>query len=369
VLTTASVVTSIVSGKVYARPTYAVVLEWLVAIAVIVFAAFVLPRTGVAFGALASVLFIVILGVIEVGLLSSSLVWVRFIVPALALVVGYGLFVPGELMRRATSRNEDQKNLSASSLRNLGQQFQRTGQLDLAFETYRRCPLDAATMDLLYQLGNDFEKRRQNQKASNVYSYIAARDPNYRDLRARRTRLKEQPMTRSVPPPPPPEPQAPASTPPELDTQPADPDLAYANRATRARRARSAATKSSASWARARWAPSISPRSEDQPRGCDQSNPARAGVRGGRSAGSARAVLPRGRNGGPPQPSGDRHGLRCGRRPGTGLHRDGIPARHAHEPFHRSLRASCLSKIRCCWSRASRTPSTMRTAKTWSTAI
>jgi CHASE2 domain-containing sensor protein len=228
-LTAASVVTSIVSGKVYSRPTYAVVLEWLVAVAVVVFAAFVLPRTGVAFGALATLLFIVILGVTEVGLLSSSLVWVRFIVPALALLVGYGLFVPGELMRRASGRNEDQKNLSASSLRNLGQQFQRTGQLDLAFETYRRCPLDAATMDLLYQLGTDFEKRRQNQKASNVYSYIAARDPNYRDLRARRTRLKEQPMTRGVAPAPPqPQSQAQASTAPELDTQPSDPDLAYA---------------------------------------------------------------------------------------------------------------------------------------------
>jgi CHASE2 domain-containing sensor protein/predicted Ser/Thr protein kinase len=230
VLMTASVVTSIVSGKVYARPSYAVALEWIVAIAVILFAAFVLPRFGIALGALATVLFIVILGIAEVGLLSSSLVWVRFIVPALALVVGYGLFVPGELMRRATGRNEDQKNLSASSLRNLGQQFQRTGQLDLAFETYRRCPLDAATMELLYQLGNDFEKRRQNQKASNVYSYIAARDPNYRDLRARRTRLKEQPMTRGVAqaPPPSPQPQEQARTPPELETQPSDPDLAYA---------------------------------------------------------------------------------------------------------------------------------------------
>ena len=237
VLTTASVVASIVSGKVYSRPTYAVALEWLVAIAVILFAAFALPRFGVAFGALASVLFIVILGVTEVGLLSSSMIWVRFIVPALALVVGYGLFVPGELMRRAAGRNEDQKNLSANSLRNLGQQFQRTGQLDLAFETYRRCPLDAATMELLYQLGNDFEKRRQNQKASNVYSYIAARDPNFRDLRARRTRLKEQPITRGVPPAPPPPSREPARTPPELDTQPADPDLAYAKprhvRATR----------------------------------------------------------------------------------------------------------------------------------------
>jgi eukaryotic-like serine/threonine-protein kinase len=227
VLTTASVVTSVVTGKVYSRPTYAVALEWLVALAAIVFAAFVLPRTGVGFGALASVLFIGILGVTQIGLLSWSLVWVRFIIPAIAIVVGYGLFVPGELMRRATSRNEDAKNLSATNLRNLGQQFQRTGQLDLAFETYRRCPLDATTMDLLYQLGNDFEKRRQTQKASNVYSYIAARDPNYRDLRARRTRLKEQPLTRGVAPAAPPEPAAPARTPPELETQPADPDMAY----------------------------------------------------------------------------------------------------------------------------------------------
>src|ERR1044071_3391750 len=131
-------------------------------------------------------------------------------------------------MRRATNRSEDAKNASAASLRNLGQTFQHQGQLDLAFETYRRCPLDAHTMELLYYLGNDFEKRRQIQKASNVYSYIAARDPNYRDLRARRTRLKEQPMTRGVPPTPPPQPQEPARTPPELETQPNDPDLAYA---------------------------------------------------------------------------------------------------------------------------------------------
>jgi eukaryotic-like serine/threonine-protein kinase len=224
-LTTASTVSSIVAGKVYSRPQYAVALEWVGAIAAIAFAAFALPFTGVGLGALASVLFIVILIVVEVGLLSSSLVWVRLVLPCLGVLVGYGLFVPGELMRRASSRSEDAKNLSASSLRNLGQTFQRQGQLDLAFETYRRCPLDATTMDLLYLLGNDFEKRRQAQKASNVYAYIAARDPNYRDLRARRARLKEQPATRGIPPTPQ---LPPAATPPELATQPSDPDMAYA---------------------------------------------------------------------------------------------------------------------------------------------
>jgi eukaryotic-like serine/threonine-protein kinase len=222
VLTTASTVTSLTTGKVYSRPSYAVLLEWLVALAVIAFAAFALPFAGIGFGALGSVLLIAILIVAEIGLLSSSLVWVRLVLPCLATLVGYGLFVPGELMRRATHRSEDAKNASAASLRTLGQTFQRQGQLDLAFETYRRCPLDAGTMELLYLLGNDFEKRRQAQKASNVYSYIAARDPNYRDLRARRARLKEQPQTRNVPPTPTPPPPAP-----ELETQPSDPDLAY----------------------------------------------------------------------------------------------------------------------------------------------
>ena len=41
-------------------------------------------------------------------------------------------------------------------------------------------------MELLYFLGMDFERRRQNQKAAAVYGHIATRDPNYRDLRTRR---------------------------------------------------------------------------------------------------------------------------------------------------------------------------------------
>ena len=44
VLTAASTVASIVEGKVYSRPTYAIALEWLVAVAVVAFAAFVLKH-------------------------------------------------------------------------------------------------------------------------------------------------------------------------------------------------------------------------------------------------------------------------------------------------------------------------------------
>lgn len=232
ILTIASAVASLTVGKVYSRPAYAVALEWLAALSAIAFAAFALPFAGIGFGALAATLLIVVFLVGEIGLLSSSLVWVRLMLPCLAVATGYGLYLPGELIRRSSTKSEDAKNLSASSLRNLGQTFQRQGQLDLAFETYRRCPLDAATMELLYYLGTDFERRRQVQKASNVYSYIAARDPSYRDLRTRRARLKEEPLAREVAARPPPEP-VPAA---ELQTQPADPDLAYVPRAVRASR-------------------------------------------------------------------------------------------------------------------------------------
>src|SRR6185436_12803091 len=91
-------------------------------------------------------------------------------------------------------------------LRSLAQTVHKQGQVDLACETYQRCPLDAVTMELLYNLGMDVERRAQLAKASAVYAYIATRDPNYRELKARRARVREAPLTRepataSTPPP------------------------------------------------------------------------------------------------------------------------------------------------------------------------
>jgi eukaryotic-like serine/threonine-protein kinase len=196
VVATASAVSSLLSATVYARPAMASVLEWIVAAAVVAFAAFALPAFGVALGALASVLIIVILAVSEVGLLTSTHMWVRFMAPCVAVVAGYIFYLIAELLRRAYQRNESPAD-AAGNLRSLGQTFQRQGQLDLAFETYRRCPLDAATMELLYFLGMDFERRAQLQKAAAVYAYIETRDPNYRDLRNRRARVREEPLTRA----------------------------------------------------------------------------------------------------------------------------------------------------------------------------
>ncbi|HEY6643403.1 serine/threonine-protein kinase [Povalibacter sp.] len=206
---TASTVASLMRGASFRHSGSAVVSEWLVALAVILFAAFILPVAGPGLGALATALLVAILAITEVGLLGSNQLWVQLVVPAAAAIAGYVLYLLGEMVRRANMKSGTNPD-PTSNLRTLGQTFQRQGQLDLAFETYRRCPLDAPTMELLYFLGMDFERRRQNQKASAVYSHIATRDPNYRDLRSRRARVAddrpvppaaEKPRTRPAPAP------------------------------------------------------------------------------------------------------------------------------------------------------------------------
>lgn len=201
-LITASSVAAMLDGAAYSRPTAAVAVEWLAMIGVLLFAAFVLPAAGLGLGALATALVVAILAVIDIGLLGSMNLWIQLMLSCVAALAGFAIYTLGELIRRANVKSSGAVKDPTTNLRMLGQTFQKQGQLDLAFETYRRCPLDAPTMELLYYLGMDFERRRQNQKAAAVYNYIATRDPNYRDLRARRVRVKDEPVARESQPKP-----------------------------------------------------------------------------------------------------------------------------------------------------------------------
>ena len=234
----ASAVSSAIASEMHSLPSYGVTVEWIVAALVLLYAAFVLPVTGVAVGAMTTVLFIVLLAGTEIMLLRSSQVWLRLTLPCIALAAAYGLYLVGELIRRANMRSEVTRDPGAN-MRSLAQTFHRQGQLDLAFETYQRCALDDQTMELLYTLGMDFERRAQLAKASTVYTYIATRDPNYRELKARRARVREEPLTREPAPPPPKpakrEPPRPTQPRPPFeikDTEPTVPDLPEPARAS-----------------------------------------------------------------------------------------------------------------------------------------
>lgn len=195
VVAIASGVSSMLASQSYARPSYAPALEWSAIALVLLFCAFGLPVLGAAIGGMTTLLFTVLLAGTEIMVLRSSQTVLHFMLPCMALAAGYGLYLVGELIRRANIRAEAAR-APAANLRTLAQTFHKQGQLDLAFETYQRCALDAPTMESLYNLGMDFERRAQLAKASAVYEYIATRDPNYRELKARRERVRQDPLTR-----------------------------------------------------------------------------------------------------------------------------------------------------------------------------
>jgi len=92
------------------------------------------------------------------------------------------LFVLSE-KRQATSAAD-----SAESSKMLGLAYQGQGQLDAAFEKYRRCPPEENTYNLLYNLGLDYERKRQYNKAQSCYEFIGETEPGFRDIEKRITR-------------------------------------------------------------------------------------------------------------------------------------------------------------------------------------
>lgn len=78
---------------------------------------------------------------------------------------------------------------SIETNRLLGLSFQSQGLLDLAFDKFRRLPVDKETKDIIYNLGLEYERKRMIDKALIAYDFISKWGA-YRDLDERIPRLK-----------------------------------------------------------------------------------------------------------------------------------------------------------------------------------
>jgi eukaryotic-like serine/threonine-protein kinase len=131
---------------------------------------------------------IALLGV-EMGLLASSAIWLQLVLPATLLVVGHlALTTKRFLMTEAGKLKTDEE--SAETNRMMGLALQGQGQLDMAFDRFRRVPMGDAVMDNLNNLALDFERKRQFNKAQAVYEHMAAHDKTYKDVQAKLNRVK-----------------------------------------------------------------------------------------------------------------------------------------------------------------------------------
>ncbi|MBW8721201.1 MAG: CHASE2 domain-containing protein [Polaromonas sp.] len=148
-----------------------------------------LPRLSAGKAAIVTLGLFVLLLVAEFGLLSASATWLKLVFPAALLVIGHlALTTKRFLMTEAGKLKSDEE--SAETNRMMGLALQGQGQLDMAFDRFRRVPFTDALMDNMNNLALDFERKRQFNKAQAVYEYMASYNKNHKDLQSKLNRAK-----------------------------------------------------------------------------------------------------------------------------------------------------------------------------------
>ncbi|QDL52875.1 CHASE2 domain-containing serine/threonine-protein kinase [Rhodoferax aquaticus] len=148
-----------------------------------------IPRLSAGVAASVTLTGFLALLVTEFLLLSNGAIWLKLVFPAALLAMGHlALTTKRFLVTEAGKLKSDEE--SAETNRMMGLALQGQGQLDMAFDRFRRVPMGADVMENLYTLALDFERKRQFNKAGAVYEHMAAYDKSYKDIQAKINRAK-----------------------------------------------------------------------------------------------------------------------------------------------------------------------------------
>ncbi len=189
VLTMAHTVSSILGGDFFVVPAWGPWVEKLVFLLVAVYLVVLLPRLSAGMAAAISAVIFVALIAAHFTLMATQLMWLQLMAAATLLLVGHAALVTKRFI--VTERGKEKSDAdSAESSRMLGIAYQAQGQLDMAWDKFRQCPLNDAVMENLYTLALDFERKRQFNKAESVLRYMAEYNPRFRDLESRLNRAK-----------------------------------------------------------------------------------------------------------------------------------------------------------------------------------
>jgi serine/threonine-protein kinase len=191
VLTLAHSVSSLLQADFFTRPLWAHWAELAVFVALIVYLGFAVPRLKATHAAVVSVVLVIALLGTQLGLMIGSGIWLRLTIAAVFLALGHTFMTVKKF--NITERLKQTSDIEgAESNRMLGLAFQGQGQLDMAFDKFRRVqPVDERLLDLIYNLALDFERRRQFNKAESAYQYIARHDKGFRDVQDKLSRARK----------------------------------------------------------------------------------------------------------------------------------------------------------------------------------
>ena len=190
VLTLAHAVSSILQEHFFVAPTWGWIAEKLMLLLIGAYLIALLPRLNAGMGAGVTAGLVALLLIVHFLLMTGQGMWLQLMQPLVLLVIGHVLLVTKRFAM--TERGKEASDASsAANARMLGLAFQGQGQLDMAFDYFRKCPLDETVMDNIYNLALDFERKRQFNKAEAAFRYMSEFNPKFRDLESRLSRAKQ----------------------------------------------------------------------------------------------------------------------------------------------------------------------------------
>ncbi|MEN8251917.1 MAG: serine/threonine-protein kinase, partial [Bacteroidota bacterium] len=137
--------------------------------------------------AISSLLLIAILNVHFISMVAQS-IWLPMMTPLFALVVGHLVLAAKKFVD--SHLNAIKIELSQAN-QLLGQSFHSQGNLDQAMEKYRKCMVNTSLLEQMYNLGLDYERKRQFNKSIPVFEFIQENDSKFRDVTERLARNAE----------------------------------------------------------------------------------------------------------------------------------------------------------------------------------
>lgn len=191
-LETAYTVASLIGRDFFSTPQWLRIAQIILFFMILSYVSGLLPR-------LSSLIALICSGLLLLGiwLLSLNLMQAHYLIAELFPMLLIILSHLGLLLKRRLWTYWDNfrsRPSAVESNRLLGLAFQGQGQLDMAFEKFRVCPINDAILTLLYNLGVDYELKCNYSGAMRVYRYILSHEA-FRDSEQRLERLRQAKKT------------------------------------------------------------------------------------------------------------------------------------------------------------------------------
>ena len=169
----ANIIENILNDDHIVRPDWAAILELIMILIFGLYVALVIPQLKAGISAIVSLVLLLAWMTTTFYLFAAYGYWIKALYPALVLLIGYIVIVSKRYLLTEKAKDRMEAD-SVETNKMLGLSFQGQGLLDMAFDKFRKCPVeDESVKELLYNLGLDFERKRMFNKAVAAYQHIA----------------------------------------------------------------------------------------------------------------------------------------------------------------------------------------------------